>query len=503
VAEVALLARLALAGVLVLSGVAKLLDPAGSRDALRGFGVPARATAVGLLLPPLELALAVMLLVPATARWGAFGAVALLAVFTGAIALSLALGRRPNCHCFGSLSSDRIGTRTLVRNGALLLLAAVATYEGAAPGAILSTVSAPLPWLAIPLLLLGAALLGLGWLVLALWRQQARLLTRLDALEAGGTVIPVPPPAPARAAHAAMTGNGLAVGTSAPDIHGVDAEGVRVSLSRFWSQGKPALLVFGDPACDACKALYPEVAGWRTEHGASLETVLVSRGVGEDGPPPGLPLLIDSGDEARREYRVVGTPSAVVVSPSGEIASPLAPGAAAIRELVAATLGRPTAAPAPVRARRSTRHGASAFAPSGLPMKAGALLPEVSLEGAGGEPASPKPADADLLLLFWNERCQHCGAMAADLASWGARRNGNAPDVAFVVPLAGQAPAATDRLPGSTVFVDRTQSLSRALGVPGTPSAALVGRDGRLVSDVALGGDAVLRLLEGAVGANA
>src|SRR5262249_62414682 len=49
---VLLLARLLLAVVFLAAGLAKLADLAGSRQALRDFGVPARlATPLGLLLP--------------------------------------------------------------------------------------------------------------------------------------------------------------------------------------------------------------------------------------------------------------------------------------------------------------------------------------------------------------------------------------------------------------------------------------------------------------------
>lgn len=39
-------------------------------------------------------------------------------------------------------------------------------------------------------------------------------------------------------------------------------------------------------------------------------------------------------------------------------------------------------------------------------------------------------------------------------------------------------------------------TLSSGLGVPGTPSAALVGVDGRLAEDLAVGPEAVLALLD-------
>ena len=58
-----LVARVILALVFVVAGLAKLADRAGARQALRDFGVPAAlATPLGSLLPLAELAVAVALL---------------------------------------------------------------------------------------------------------------------------------------------------------------------------------------------------------------------------------------------------------------------------------------------------------------------------------------------------------------------------------------------------------------------------------------------------------
>src|SRR5436305_1632520 len=121
---VVLLARLVLAVVFLVAGIAKLADLAGSRQALRDFGVPAQlADPFGLLLPLAELAVAVALLFPATAWWGAVGALVLLLLFVGGIGYNLAHGRQPDCHCFGQLHSAPAGWPTLIRN---LVLAAIA-----------------------------------------------------------------------------------------------------------------------------------------------------------------------------------------------------------------------------------------------------------------------------------------------------------------------------------------------------------------------------------------
>src|ERR671939_1059905 len=130
--DVALLtARLLLAVVFAMAGLAKLADRAGSRQALVGFGLPAvLAAPLGILLPLAELAVAVALLPAAWAWWGALGALALLLLFVAGISFNLARGRTPDCHCFGQLHSEPVGWPTLARNGILAAVAAFVVVQG-------------------------------------------------------------------------------------------------------------------------------------------------------------------------------------------------------------------------------------------------------------------------------------------------------------------------------------------------------------------------------------
>ena len=117
-------ARLVLAAVFAVAGWTKARDPAGTRAALRDFGVPDRlAPAVAFLLPVAELAVAILLLFHDTAAAGAVAAIALLAVFITAISVSLARGQRPDCHCFGQVRSEPVTGRTVARNCVLIALA--------------------------------------------------------------------------------------------------------------------------------------------------------------------------------------------------------------------------------------------------------------------------------------------------------------------------------------------------------------------------------------------
>lgn len=474
--ELALLSQWVLAAVLAVSGVAKLMDRTGTADAMAGFGVPDRLRWAAPLLPLFELVVAALLVLPATARWGAFGALGLLTAFSAAIAFNLARGRRPDCNCFGRLGGGPIGRRTLLRNGVLMVLAAASSYSGATTsGDLLSRVTAP-----VALALAGATVVvlivaGLGWLVIELWRQQARLLVRIDALEAGQT---------AGADHQLGTPTaGLPVGTSAPEVPGRDASGAEAALSHHWAGSREALLVFGDPACAACTALYPELVDWQSRQAGQRHVVVVSRS-GGPAPHPDLTLFVEHERAASIAYGVKGTPSAVLVDARGALASPLAEGAEAIRTLLAELTGRPP------------RHRAAPVRFLTRPARAGHAMASFDLETFGARTTRSQTADLGQLLVFWNERCTHCNAMSGELQNRAAVLGEGGPDLTFVVTSRDQALATTGRMAGTSALLDAEMRLTTGLGVPGTPSAALVGPDGHLTEDLAVGPEAVLALLE-------
>jgi uncharacterized membrane protein YphA (DoxX/SURF4 family) len=126
-----LLARWLLAAVFVVAGLAKLADRAGSRQALIEFGVPVTlAPPLGILLPLAQIAIAAALIPILSAWWGALGALVCLLVFAAGVGINLARGKRPDCHCFGQLSSGPVGWPTLLRNGLLAGLAGVLVWHG-------------------------------------------------------------------------------------------------------------------------------------------------------------------------------------------------------------------------------------------------------------------------------------------------------------------------------------------------------------------------------------
>src|SRR4029078_4005557 len=117
--------QILLAAILIIAAFAKLASLSRTRQSLEGFGVPAEwIVPASWALPLAELLSGFLLLLPATAWWGAVAAFLLFNVFNAVIAYNLALGRRPECNCFGQLHSTPVGRSTLARNLGFTLAAA-------------------------------------------------------------------------------------------------------------------------------------------------------------------------------------------------------------------------------------------------------------------------------------------------------------------------------------------------------------------------------------------
>ena len=139
VAALALLARLTLAGVLLTSGTIKLLDPAGSVRAVRGYRLlpDALVDVVGFGLPALEVGLGVLLLLGLSTRFAAIGAGVLVLAFVVGITSAWARGLSIDCGCFGGGGDVAPGTASyaepLARDVGLLVLAALLAVRPRTP----------------------------------------------------------------------------------------------------------------------------------------------------------------------------------------------------------------------------------------------------------------------------------------------------------------------------------------------------------------------------------
>jgi peroxiredoxin len=492
-------ARLALAVVLGVAGTAKLLDGAGTRAALAGFGTPSRwVSPLAVALPVAELAVAAALLPAVSAWYGALAALGLLGLFTAAIGRALRRGERPDCRCFGQLRPTPVGRATLVRNAVLMGAALLVVAQG--PGAPGPAVAAWLGALgpgerALALIgALGLVLLGtLVVMVARVLRQQSRLLARVESLEdrlEGGA------PAPAERDEARPPDRGLPIGAIAPAFALPDLGGVTRSLGGLLGEGRPVLLVFAGAGCDPCAALAPEIGRWQRQHAATLTIAVVSGGRADDNraklravAPERVLLQVDS--EVADAYTARWTPGAVLIGRTGRIASATTYGDRAIGTLVARAAAAPHA-PVLEVAADARRPGQLSLARKGPPGP-GDPAPPLARADLDGRPIDLADyRGRDTLVVFWQPSCPHCQRLAEDLRRWEAELPRSAPRLLIV----SSGDPAANRALGfrSPVVLDEGFAIGKAFGARGTPSAILVDAEGRIASTVGVGARDVLAL---------
>ncbi|HEY5885347.1 MAG TPA: MauE/DoxX family redox-associated membrane protein [Pyrinomonadaceae bacterium] len=311
------LVRLMLSLVFGVAGITKLADQKGTRDAVMNFGAPKPfAPSVALVLPLLELAIAVGLLFSATAWLSALVALLVLAFFVVAISINLAQGKAHACHCFGQIYSRPLGWPTLARNIVFALAAGLVIWNGAEfQPPLFPTISGAFGALSSWQLVgfIAVAVIAGG---IYLRRRKAM---RTDELQEQPT--------------------GLAVGSPAPEFDLPAYEGGQTSLSQLLALGKPVLLIFTNPKCFPCIKLFKEIADWQVGHNDQLTITLLTFGTIKDNfvnvARNGLgQVLLQQKNEVLKLYGARVTPAAVIVDTEGRIFSKVAAGADEIRALL-------------------------------------------------------------------------------------------------------------------------------------------------------------------------
>ncbi len=309
-------ARLGLAAVFFLAGVAKLADWPGTWRALADFDVPPRlARPLVLLLPVAEFVAATALLFPTTARWGAAGCLALLALFVVGLTRVLRRGEAPDCHCFGQVHSKPASWATVARNLVLALPAAYVALAG--PGPSLTSWVAGTDGRDLGLIATSAlAALATATSVL-LWRENRQL----------------------RSADNRSTAAPMQIGALAPQFSLPSAAGPDISLQDLLAGDRACVLTFVHPGCGPCASLLPELARWHdtvterlaltlvTDAEATVAETLAREHAASD-------VLIDKQSGVSKAYGVTATPSAVLVASDGTVRSAPVAGAVAIESLI-------------------------------------------------------------------------------------------------------------------------------------------------------------------------
>jgi uncharacterized membrane protein YphA (DoxX/SURF4 family)/peroxiredoxin len=310
------IARLGLAAVFLVAGVAKLTDRPGTRRALANFDVPARLIdPFALLLPLAELAAATALVFPTTARWGAAGSLLLLALFVVGLTRVLLRGEAPDCHCFGQLHSKPASWTTVARNFVLALPAAYVALAG--PGPSLASWVAGTDAREFGLIATASLAALATTTAVLLWRENRRL----------------------RSTDGRMVAAPRQIGALAPQFSLPSAAGRVVSLQDLLADDRDCVLTFVSPGCGPCQLLLPELARWHDTITERLALTLVTPAeameAGKLAREHALTdVLIDEHSTVMHAYGVLGTPSAVLVASDGTVRSAPVAGPVAIEALI-------------------------------------------------------------------------------------------------------------------------------------------------------------------------
>jgi len=114
------------------------------------------------------------------------------------------------------------------------------------------------------------------------------------------------------------------VGSEAPDIQGMDANGMRITLSDYI--GEPVLVRFWATWCDDCATEMPELERRFLGGGTKVRVIAVNVGetrgtVNEFAREHGLiiPMLVDATGKFAESYRVRALPATFVVGSDGKL----------------------------------------------------------------------------------------------------------------------------------------------------------------------------------------
>lgn len=346
--------------------------------------------------------------------------------------------------------------------------------------------------LIIAMAVLGLLLAGLAVVVFQLFRQQGRLLLRLDRVErliGGGQP------------------DGLAMGTALPGFELPDLDGRQVALKDLY--GQPVLLIHWSARCGFCALMAPELAEMQDDLGrAGVRVLLVSGGEAEEerklAREHGLecPILLqDRGGRGAGlpAFAHHGTPVAYLLDAEGKIAEPLAVGSQSV----------------PALARRAADAGAAKSAKSAKRKRLPGERPlsESRIEREGLKPGTPAPAfelpevrggtvslgahrGRKVLLVFSDPDCAPCEQLAPHLVRLHEQHRNNGLDLLLV----GRGDPKENRRKAEEhgfefpVLLQHRWEISLQYGIFATPVGFLIDENGVITEKVAKGVDQILAL---------
>lgn len=370
-------------------------------------------------------------------------------------------------------------------------------------------------------------------------KQYGRLLLRLDQLERGPRDTPETQPENAREETEPA---GIPIGTTFPSFSFPDLNGKMVALGDF--HGMKVLLVHWNFECGFCDSIAPELA--RLEHSfqrSNVQLVLLAYGDAksnrEQSAEHGLscPILLMKDQETSEPFEQHGTPAAYLLDEEGRVATAVASGSHRVLSLaqIAAkglgpseTLGRHRISLPGLLGKQEEiglgdviKRVTSAI---GIKpclgceqraavlnrwmvfprvrrgrLKAGKRAPVFQLPDLYGRTVSLKKyRGRQVLLVFSDPQCGPCDELAPHLARLHQEHANNG----LAVVLVGRGNVEENRSKAEqhgfefpVLIQDRKWKISKQYGMLATPAAFLIGKDGAIVKEAAVGTDAVLALV--------
>ncbi len=474
-----LILRCFLACVFGLAGAAKLFDRDGAERAFAEFGTPeVLRRPMYYLLPAAEISIAVSLLFVGSSWFAAIGALCLLAVFTLGMVFQMAKGNSPDCHCFGQIHSEPVGITSILRNLGFAVLAIILIASGrTAQGFDLVNSNRDVMVFVVGIAVI-SLLVAVVFFLKKISDQQTEIIRRIELLEVvsqhEGSV---------ERESVTHPHDGLPIGGHFPDFELYDVNANLISSEAIKAQHLPTLFFFVSPTCNPCKAMLPDIDGWRKELLGKVNFLFLSTGKAQEnidkfGNDPLRPVLLQSEREVADAVKAQWTPTAVLMDANGRVASHAAAGDAAIRKLVDQIKNEDL--------DREFTYFAHDHDHGHAHNKIGETVPEFSLSDINGEVIdSTYFKGKQTLVAFWSLTCPFCTSMMEELKTWNKTKGKDSPDL--ILFSEGDKVAHQEFGLDSPIILDEGYKTASSFGMFGTPSAVLVNEDGKIVSETAVG----------------
>lgn len=280
--------------------------------------------------------------------------------------------------------------------------------------------------------------------------------------------------------------SGLPIGAPAPEFALPDINDKQVSLDDLLKPGKPLIAFFVSPTCNPCGALLPEIEQWQQDYKDKINFVFVSSGKAGDNLDKlsGNTLkqiLLQKDREVAELFEAQWTPTAVLINANGKIGSKVAAGDKAIRELFEK-----------IAAEESEESLVFVNNTNGNGL--GNEIPEFELSDLSGKTITAKDiVGNETLVAYWGVGCGYCTQMLEEFREWDKTKGKDEPNLLII--SSGDVEKNKELEFESPIILDEKHEIAEKFGMSGTPSAVLVGKNGKIISEVAIGSRQIWTLL--------